>query len=79
MTRTPPPADRTFRKKEPDSRLLTSERIADDLNAFQKSGGAIEVLGITQVLKKLGETGTGSGSTPSPTPVRPGAGSRKAR
>jgi hypothetical protein len=78
MARTPPPADRTFRKKEPDSRLLTSERIANDLQAFQKSGGAIEVLGITQVLKKLGEAGTAS-DMPAPTPVRPGAGSRKSR
>ena len=31
MARIRPPADRTFRQKEPDSRLLTSERIANDL------------------------------------------------
>ena len=76
MARTPPPADRTFRKKEPDSRMLTSERIADDLQAFEKSGGAIEVLGITQVLKKLGGTEAVSDAA---APVRPGAGSRKSR
>ena len=78
MARTPPPADRTFRKKEPDSRMLTSERIADDLQAFEKSGGAIEVLGITQVLKKLGGTEAVS-DAPIAAPVRPGAGSRKSQ
>ena len=77
MTRTRPPADRTFRQKEPDSRLLTSERIADDLRNFQKSGGRIEVLGVTQVLKKL--DGTGSAETPTPAPVRPGSGRRSSR
>jgi hypothetical protein len=58
--------------------MLTSERIADDLQAFEKSGGAIEVLGITQVLKKLGGTEAVS-DTPAAAPVRPGAGSRKSR
>ncbi|MDR7098418.1 MULTISPECIES: hypothetical protein [Lysobacteraceae] len=58
--------------------MLTSERIADDLQAFEKSGGAIEVLGITQVLKKLGGTEAVS-DAPTAAPVRPGAGSRKSR
>lgn len=74
MARTSPPVDKTFRRKEPDSRLLTRERIADDLQAFQKSGGHIEVLGITQVLKKLDDEGTTT-STAATTPARPGAGS----
>jgi hypothetical protein len=58
--------------------MLTSERIADDLQAFEKSGGAIEVLGITQVLKKLGGT-EAVADAPIAAPVRPGAGSRKSR
>jgi hypothetical protein len=78
MARIRPPADRTFRQKEPDSRLLTSERIANDLRTFQKSGGRIEVLGVTQVLKKLGEAGCAP-DAPTPTPVRPGAGRRSSR
>lgn len=53
MTRALPPVDRTFRRKEPDSRLLTSQTIADHLEAFESSGGQIEVLGVTRVLKKL--------------------------
>ena len=45
-----------FRQKEPDRRLLTSERIADDIQSFQSSGGQIEVLGVTRVLTKLDQT-----------------------
>jgi hypothetical protein len=37
-------------KKRP---ALTSERIADDLEAFHESGGHIEVLGTTRSLKKI--------------------------
>ena len=72
MARTRPPVDKTFRRKEPDSRQLTSERIADDIDAFRKAGGRIEVLGVTQVLKKLEEP-----ETPSSTPARPPAGHRR--
>ena len=32
---------------------LTSERIADDMAAFRKGGGRIEVLGTTRVLKHI--------------------------
>lgn len=32
---------------------LTSERISADLAAFRKSGGRVEVLGVTRVLKKI--------------------------
>ena len=32
------------------ARALTSERIADDVDAFRAGGGKIEVLGITRVL-----------------------------
>ena len=43
---------------------MTSERIASDLENFRKSGGRIEVLGITQSLKKIGETPTEGAKTP---------------
>ena len=36
-------------------RRLTSDRISADLADFQKAGGQVEVLGVTRVLKKLGE------------------------
>ncbi|MDH5833967.1 hypothetical protein [Luteimonas kalidii] len=39
------------RKRPP---AMTSERIADDLDAFRKAGGRIEVLGTTRSLKKIG-------------------------
>ncbi|MFC3715782.1 hypothetical protein ACFONC_06440 [Luteimonas soli] len=35
---------------------LTSDRISADLADFQKAGGQVEVLGVTRVLKKLGES-----------------------
>jgi len=34
---------------------LTSERISDDLAAFERAGGRIEVLGTTRVLFKVAE------------------------
>ncbi len=33
---------------------LTREQIADDLKAFRKSGGKIEVLGNTNTFKRIG-------------------------
>lgn len=39
------------RKRPP---AMSSERIADDLAAFRKAGGRIEVLGTTRSLKKIG-------------------------
>ncbi len=36
-------------------RRLTSDRISADLADFQKAGGEVEVLGVTRVLKKLGD------------------------
>ena len=72
MARTSPPEDRTFRRKDPDARILTHERIARDLQAFEASGGHIEVLGITQVLKKLDDPAASAH-----TPARPGAGSHR--
>lgn len=67
-----PSDDKAFRRKEPDSRSLTSERIADDIQAFRKAGGHIEVLGVTRVLTKLG-----SDEVSHTTPARPAPGSRR--
>ena len=58
MARTPATGKMPFRAKEPDRRLLTSERIAGDIEAFESSGGHIEVLGVTRVLTKLDKTET---------------------
>jgi hypothetical protein len=59
---TPKPDARTrIRRSTRDSadggtqRRLTSDRISADLADFQKAGGQVEVLGVTRVLKKLGE------------------------
>lgn len=40
-----------------DNKQLSHERIAEDLAAFRKAGGRIEVLGNTQVLKKVNPEG----------------------
>lgn len=49
------------------SGALTSERISDDLVAFERTGGRIEVLGTTRVLAKVAEMeekkAKGSGGT----------------
>ena len=43
-----------FRKPKEERRTaLTHEKIADDLAAFQRAGGTIEVLGTTQTLKSI--------------------------
>lgn len=66
MARTPSKTERVFQHKQPDPRVLTSERIADHLQAFQSSGGRIEVLGVTRVLKKLDDSATPVASAPMP-------------
>lgn len=53
MPRKPTPSASHLFPKRKDSDAVTSERIADDLAAFRKAGGRIEVLGVTQVLKNL--------------------------
>lgn len=78
MARTSTPsADKMFRRKEPESRQLTSERIADDLWAFQKAGGRIEVLGVTQMLKKRDEAPLSTTAPPSTPTARAATGSRR--
>lgn len=57
---------------------LASERIAADLDDFRSSGGAIEVLGITRVLKKLDEALPGEGESAADQPVQKQAGAKPA-
>jgi len=45
---------RSSTRKADSANALTSERIADDLAAFRKGGGKIEVLGNTKVFKSMG-------------------------
>src|SRR3546814_19100616 len=61
MANPKPDARTRFRRSTRDGadgstqRRLTSDRISADLADFQKAGGQVEVLGVTRVLKKLGE------------------------
>lgn len=66
MARAPANTSRVFQRKETEPRALTSERIADHLAAFHASGGHIEVLGSTRVLKKLDDLVTTPLSAPDP-------------
>lgn|GEM_PF-297097 len=58
-TRKPPsPPANDRRVSNPGTKAtgtLTSERISDDLDAFHKAGGQIEVLGNTRVLTRIDE------------------------
>lgn len=40
-------------RKAKTAPMVTHERIAEDLQAFRKAGGKIEVLGTTRSLKKI--------------------------
>ncbi|CAA9329587.1 MAG: hypothetical protein AVDCRST_MAG71-1714 [uncultured Lysobacter sp.] len=53
--KTPSTAARAFRGSKPSesSRDLTSEAIEAHLAAFRRAGGKVEVLGVTQTLKKI--------------------------
>lgn len=56
-----------FSPRKPTERnSITHERIAADLEAFYKSGGEIEVLGVTRSLKKI----DGDDTSP-PAPAKP--------
>lgn len=46
-----------------------SERIADDIAAFEKSGGKVEKLGVTRVLQKIASAT--EGETPKSIPPTP--------
>ena len=57
-----------FQKKSDPGRNMTSERIAEDLKAFRKAGGRIEVLGATRVLTRI------DGEAPPAAPAQPARG-----
>ena len=53
-----------FRKPKEERRTaLTHEKIADDLAAFQRAGGTIEVLGTTHTLKSIPPPATSTPAT----------------
>lgn len=52
---------------------VTSERISADLVDFKKAGGRVEVLGVTQVLTRVGEP-----EAAKPDTSKPEAGKKKA-
>ncbi len=47
---------------------MTRERIAEDMEAFRKSGGRIEVLGVTSTLTRIGVGATAA--TPPSAPAK---------
>lgn len=65
-----------FRGSKPDARNLTSEQIADHLAAFQRSGGKVEVLGVTRTLKHVLPLTPDAVAAPAPVAAAP-APSRK--
>ena len=47
-----------------------SERISDDIAAFEKAGGKVEKLGVTRVLQRIAPTNDNeTASTPKPIPA----------
>lgn len=48
--------------------MLTHERIAEDMAAFKKAGGRVEVLGVTRTLTKI-DAAPAAESTPAPVPA----------
>lgn len=59
-----------FRKPKEERRTaLTHDKIADDLAAFQRAGGTIEVLGTTHTLKSI--------PPPPPAPVAAASGNQE--
>ncbi len=56
-----------FRKPKEERRTaLTHDKIADDLAAFQRAGGTIEVLGTTHTLKSIPPPPTHSAASTAP-------------
>ncbi|MGH8072633.1 MAG: hypothetical protein ACREO4_00985 [Lysobacter sp.] len=46
-----------------------SERISDDIAAFEKAGGKVEKLGVTRVLQKIAPTNAGETAASAPKPT----------
>ena len=49
---------------------VTHERIAEDLETFRRSGGKIEILGVTRSLLRIGVDGEGETPAAIPAPLR---------
>lgn len=59
-----------FGAKKSDARsAITHERLAADIEAFRKAGGKIEVLGVTQALRRIDPIGGVAQSVPPPVPA----------
>ena len=66
-----------FSARKPNERApITHERVAEDIEAFRKAGGKIEVLGVTRTLQRIGADANAD-EAPS-APARPGV-TRKTR
>lgn len=52
------------RKQAERGTAMTRERIAEDMEAFRKAGGRIEVLGVTSTLTRIGTAASASPSLP---------------
>lgn len=57
-------------RKPPPSTALTHERIADDMDAFRRAGGKIEVLGNTRTLTRIGTDDAALAPRPATAPQR---------
>jgi hypothetical protein len=51
-------------RKPVDARSITSDDIAAHLAAFTAAGGEVEVLGVTRVLKHVGDAATPTAPAP---------------
>ena len=57
-----------FGGKKSDGRsAITHERLAADMEAFRKAGGKIEVLGVTQALRRIDPIGNAAQPAAAPT------------
>ena len=59
-----------FQGRKPPERggALTRERLAEHMDAFRKAGGAIEVLGTTRSLQRIGQPADASAPVAPATP-----------
>ena len=64
-------ASRVFARRSSGERgALTSDSIAADIEAFRRAGGAIEIMGTTNTLLKIGQVSAAT-SSPANTDKRP--------
>ena len=56
-------------RKAKEAPTVTSERISADIEAFRKTGGQIEVLGVTRSLQRIGPDADASAPPAFPAPT----------